>query len=83
VKEKLLNARKQGWGLSSETKAPQKEEKTKKFEFSFSPGANSSNATENLTAIFRSDGPEGEKGKQMDRLHEAQRNAQLLKRKTK
>ena len=81
VKEKLLAARKQGWDLSAETKTPNKKEK--EFEFSFVPGAKTSNATENLTMIFRSDGPEGEKGKRMDQLHEAKRNFQLSKKKVK
>ena len=73
-RDKLLYARKQGWDLSQETKAPKKEKKPSLIEFTAIAGADSQNSSKNSVNPLRKDMSEQERCKRMDRLNDINRN---------
>jgi hypothetical protein len=85
IKKQLAEAREKGWESTSEKKDPRPKGPIE-FSFSFAPPrdipeqkSNRSDfhpmqKSEQMAMMFRSDIPESEKGKQMDRLNEIDRN---------
>jgi hypothetical protein len=73
-RDKLLYARKQGWDLSQETKAPVKEKEPALIEFGATAGADPLNSSDNSVNTFRKDMSEQERCRRMDRLNDINRN---------
>ncbi|MBS0647721.1 MAG: hypothetical protein JSS10_00680 [Verrucomicrobia bacterium] len=89
VKKQLAEAREQGWEHSAEKKDLRPKGPIE-FNFSFAPSTeHKSNRSdfhpmqksEQMALMFRSDIPESEKGRQMDRLNERDRNFKLSRKK--
>lgn len=90
VKKQLSEAREKGWEVTSKKKDP-RPKKPVEFNFSFTPPSylpeQKSNRfhpmqkSEQMALMFRSDIPESEKGKQMDRLNEMDRTFKHSKKK--
>jgi hypothetical protein len=70
-KEQFSQARKKGWDFSDSKSKNQLPNNTRgELKPATPPNYHPMRKSEELMNIFRSDLPEGEKGKQMDRLHE-------------